>query len=915
MIENEQVYVSYVADGVQREWEFPHSFVNPEDVALYIKHEGEMTKIEPSQYVFNEETNKVTYPKDEAADAVPSGDYVLVCRETPISQEEDSSNTNFKSKDIERIADKLTMIEQELADKLSRAIAYDPVQYHEVGTNAKDYIDLMAQYRDSAAASSADAANSKTQAAASATAAATSAQNAATSESNAASSATAASNSAAAAAASEQHTIQNEELLQEYVDQAEESANTAVANATQAASSATSAANSAASASQDAESSSASAATASQAATSASSSASAASASASNAQEYSSTATQKASEAASSATNAANSATAASSSETNAADSATSAAASATSIADSAAQIQQNKEDIAAIDAELEDTRDFVPPSDWVDIRSGALPNSVYFLVGHSADFSKYPKFLVNATISNSGTYDVFVDGVKLATTASGTDTTLNWQTLALGSGWDVTYPEQFRTHIVRVTPTTSSNTLSSIKIPTTEAIEFGLLWVHFSISYAINIDSFLREAFAGGYCYLLEAITANGNELNVTGNMGGSFFRTYSLKTIPTLVGNGSIVYCNRMFGYSSVPVVKLKNILLSGDQVFWNCSNLKKIETQNSFVATRGYVFQNTSSLTKLPPLFHPNNTGNIAGFLQNCTKLKDTCLDFSGDNTITSLQIGASSNGRIDGLKALTVSNEAPFNNATSPQLNVSYTGLDRQALRQLFKSMPYNVGYTVVGSPTITDGVASGFSERTNYLTTNLYLTADNNSNFEFYSKFTTGTLGSANQSIITISDGTVNGYLVQFRVLVTKRFQFITKKIDGTLNATLAPLYIFQDNTTYYAKAICNNLNLSLKIYDSGLNIIEEVTADVPSVLLSGNFNTTVTIGSLALGYNVWNGSIDLNATYIKVNGIPWFRGTAAMTKTCSVVGCTGTADLTAEDKAIATDKGWALTLS
>lgn len=263
MIENEQVYVSYVADGVQREWEFPHSFVNPADVALYIKHEGEMTKIESSQYVFNEETNKVTYPKDETANAVPSGDYVLVCRETPISQEEDSLNTNFKSNDIERIADKLTMIEQELADKLSRAIAYDPVQYHEVGTNAKDYIDLMAQYRDSAAANSADAANSKTQAAASASAAATSAQNAATSESNAASSATAASNSAAAAAASEQHTIQNEQLLQEYVDQAEESANTAVSNATQAASSATSAAASATAASASETSAAASAASAS----------------------------------------------------------------------------------------------------------------------------------------------------------------------------------------------------------------------------------------------------------------------------------------------------------------------------------------------------------------------------------------------------------------------------------------------------------------------------------------------------------------------------------------------------------------------------------------------------------------------------------------------------------------------------
>lgn len=339
-----------------------------------------------------------------------------------------------------------------------------------------------------------------------------------------------------------------------------------------------------------------------------------------------------------------------------------------------------------------EDSDEWQKPSDWIDIRSGALSNSVYFLVGHSADYSQYPSFFVNATISNSGTYDVFVDGVKQATTASGTATTLNWQTLALGSGWDVTYPEQLRTHIVRVTPTTSSNTLSSIKIPSTEAIEFGLLWVHFSISYAININTFLRDPFAGGYCYLLEAITANGDELNVTGSMTGSFIHSRALKTIPTLVGNGSEVLCNRLFAYSAVSVVKLKNMLLNGDQVFWNCSNLKKIETQNSFVATRGYVFDTASSLIKLPPLYHLNTSRVIAAFLQYCTELKDTCLDFSGDNAITSLQIGGRSNARIDGLKALTVSNEAPFSNTTSPQIDVSYTGLDRTALRQLFESMP-------------------------------------------------------------------------------------------------------------------------------------------------------------------------------------------------------------------------------
>ena len=53
---------------------------------------------------------------------------------------------------------------------------------------------------------------------------------------------------------------------------------------------------------------------------------------------------------------------------------------------------------------------------------------------------------------------------------------------------------------------------------------------------------------------------------------------------------------------------------------------------------------------------------------------------------------------------------------------------------------------------------------------------------------------------------------------------------------------------------------------------------------------------------------------DLNETYIKVNGVPWFTGKPAMTKTCSIVGATGTADLTQEDKNIILNKGWSLTV-
>ena len=81
------------------------------------------------------------------------------------------------------------------------------------------------------------------------------------------------------------------------------------------------------------------------------------------------------------------------------------------------------------------------------------------------------------------------------------------------------------------------------------------------------------------------------------------------------------------------------------------------------------------------------------------------------------------------------------------------------------------------------------------------------------------------------------------------------------------------------------------------------------TKDIESVgIPSGNTKFGLT-SSGAL-----DGLIDLNNTYIIVNGTKVFSGMVPMTKTCSVVGCTGTADLTQEDKNIILNKGWSLTV-
>jgi len=184
MIENQQVYIVYVADGVQTQWDFPYPYVEASEIELFVEHDGEVSKIDPSLYSFDEETKKVTYPLPldanfsdslEPLPPVPQGDSVLLWRNTAITQEEDSSNTNFKSPDVERMVDKLTAICQELSTLLGRTVRYNPVVPDgEMETDALKFVEGInqsMQVAQEAAEDAEDAAGLAEQAAAQAQAA------------------------------------------------------------------------------------------------------------------------------------------------------------------------------------------------------------------------------------------------------------------------------------------------------------------------------------------------------------------------------------------------------------------------------------------------------------------------------------------------------------------------------------------------------------------------------------------------------------------------------------------------------------------------------------------------------------------------------------------------------------------------
>lgn len=348
-------------------------------------------------------------------------------------------------------------------------------------------------------------------------------------------------------------------------------------------------------------------------------------------------------------------------------------------------------------------------PDDWMDIRSGAIKNSIYFLVGHSADYATYPTFKVQAIVSNSGTYDVFVDGIKQATTASNTETTLDWQTLALTSGYDVTYPSALRTHIVRVTPTLSTNTIANIWRSGTG--DNGILWVHFQLTHAIIINNLLNTYDNQKRCPLCEAVTAEGNKITVgNANCNGSFYAP-NLKTIPVLdFNNATQTEITAFISGTKLKSITLKNGNLYAWDPFENCPNLRRIETENVVLDAQSNG-KNTPLLENLIPI-DANPTyarRNPINYLEKHTGLKPCVLDFSNNSYFTRLTMGGTASYRINGLKGLTVSNEAPFTGG-SPQIDVSYTGLDRAALVNLFNSMP-----TVTGSQVCNVTGATGAAD--------------------------------------------------------------------------------------------------------------------------------------------------------------------------------------------------------
>lgn len=370
----------------------------------------------------------------------------------------------------------------------------------------------------------------------------------------------------------------------------------------------------------------------------------------------------------------------------------------------------------------------FYPPTDWldsnsqqIDIRKNAENNSIVLLVGHSADFTKYSLLGLLAQVS-SGTYDVYIDDVLVGSgVTSNAQYNIDFSTIATSYG-TATTPEALVLHKVVIKPNTSGATITLFRCGRTTGVSTtqyqGIMWCHFELVNQIHINT-LFAGYGNNYINnILFALTEKGNTIKTLTSLALAFYNDTNLTYVPNIVipNNTSVNYA--FYNCKNNKRTKIKGGSISSseydsfDVTFRDNSKLEQIilETLDTRNVKRFNMFDYAHKLKLFPNLSFDGAT-LMNPLISEGISLYPTKLDVSSATGLTKIGTYGTSTYPMRGLRGLKVSNEAPFSGA-SPQIDVSYTGLDRDALVELFNSLP-----TVTGSQTLKCVGATGTANLT------------------------------------------------------------------------------------------------------------------------------------------------------------------------------------------------------
>ena len=176
---------------------------------------------------------------------------------------------------------------------------------------------------------------------------------------------------------------------------------------------------------------------------------------------------------------------------------------------------------------------------------------------------------------------------------------------------------------------------------------------------------------------------------------------------------------------------------------------------------------------------------------------------------------------------------------------------------------------SVNYTAIGSPTITDGIVSGFSS-SNYLRTSANFSPSGP--FEMVCTFTLpGTAPSSTLPKLLIGSNGRNGFDL-YCPSSTIRYAHAYIKLSNNSDAGIWVSSVnLQLGQTYTSRLIFDGGVYTLELWQNGVKL---GSVNYLSTLLpAGGY--PICIGSIGED-SYFTGSIDLNNTYIKENGQPWF---------------------------------------
>ena len=363
---------------------------------------------------------------------------------------------------------------------------------------------------------------------------------------------------------------------------------------------------------------------------------------------------------------------------------------------------------------------------------------------------------------------------------------------------------------------------------------------------------------------------TIVGNPTIVDGVVSG--FSDSNYLTIPTMknLTMNEIEFVTRILNFNGLG---RNNVILRADSTRF----VVRYETngQISFIykSDDGDETLNTGDVSSVQDIYIKVIAKNNSQELYTCTDGTTWQLAQGATATITSLSSLFTS--------AVTAIGVRPGVNSQrlggKMDLNKTYIKIDGQywfkpKTELLSPKMIGPVEYNIVGSPTIIDGIASGFVTSASYLTLNDTISSWADS-FEMQVKFTMPTIAQSGRAFIFANGSGQQGFLKANNNGVSFAFY----DTDGNQYYGVSP--VLAAGKTYVGKVTYDSSTYTLTVTVKG-DVVDFSSSHTFSYPLRDNATTVyqnICIGGNGGTYlDAFNGSVDLNNTYIKVNGKLWF---------------------------------------